>query len=90
DRFFATGNMAHLTQLFTKPPATYAAPAPYGAGHCTFTDTEQVGLVTALDSWVRTGVRTTPEAAKKLFTAPTGLDTAYYPTPFPLLADKPS
>ncbi|MDX6265656.1 MAG: hypothetical protein QOD70_396 [Frankiales bacterium] len=85
DRFFSNGDAAHLTQLFTKPPATYNAPAPYGAGHCNFTDTEQLGLVAALDGWVRTGVRATPESAVKLFKAPTGLDPAYYPLPFPLL-----
>lgn len=85
DRFFSNGDTSHLTQLFTKPPATYTAPAPYGAGHCNFTDTEQVGLITALDSWVRTGVRTTTTAAAKLFAAPTGFDPAYYPQPFPLL-----
>jgi pimeloyl-ACP methyl ester carboxylesterase len=85
DRFFATGNGAHLTQLFTRPPATYTAPAPYGAGHCTFTDTEQVGLITTLDSWVRTGVRVTPTAAVALFAKPTGLDQTYYPLSFPLL-----
>jgi pimeloyl-ACP methyl ester carboxylesterase len=85
DRFFQTGHIANLTQLFTKPPATYAAPAPYGAGHCTFTDSEQVGLVTGLDGWVRTGTRLTPELATHLFAAPTGLDPAYYPLPFPLL-----
>jgi pimeloyl-ACP methyl ester carboxylesterase len=85
DRFFQNGNVEHLTQLFTKPPATYAAPAPYGAGHCNFTDTEQVGLISALDSWVRTGVRVTPTAAEALFAKPTGLDPGYYPLPFPLL-----
>lgn len=88
DRFFAAGNTSHLTQLFTKPPATYAAPAPYGAGHCNFTDTEQVGLVSALDAWVRTGVRTTTDSAAKLFAAPTGLDVAYYPLGFPLQKKK--
>ena len=84
DRFFSTGNSSHLTQLFTKPPATYKAPAPYGAGHCNFTDTEEQGLVAALDGWVRSGKRTTTADAVKLFAAPTGLDPAYYPTPFPL------
>ncbi|MCW2543609.1 MAG: hypothetical protein JWM40_1161 [Frankiales bacterium] len=88
DRFFATGNSKDLTQLFTKPPATYAAPAPYGAGHCNFTDSEQVGLVTTLDHWVRTGVRSTPAYAATVFAAPTGLDTTYYPLAFPLAKQK--
>jgi pimeloyl-ACP methyl ester carboxylesterase len=85
DRFFANGAISRLTQLFTKPPATYTAPAPYGAGHCNFTDSEQVGLVTVLDTWVRTGVRATPASAATVFAAPTGLDQDYYPLPFPLL-----
>lgn len=63
---------------------TYAPPAPYGAGHCNFTDAEQLGLVATLDAWVRTGVKATPVSAAKLFTSPTGLDPAYYPLPFPL------
>ena len=84
DRFLAHAKLANLTQLFTKPPATYAAPAPYGAGHCNFTVSEQVGLVATLDSWVRTGTRPTPEDARAFFSSPTGLDPAYYPLPFPL------
>lgn len=28
--------------------------APYGAGHCTFTDEQRIGAVTALDTWVQT------------------------------------
>ncbi|MCU1593045.1 MAG: hypothetical protein JWO12_437 [Frankiales bacterium] len=84
DRFFATKSTGELTQLFTKPPATYAAPAPYGAGHCNFTDTEQTGLIATLDGWVRTGVKATPATAVKLFEQPTGLDPTYYPLPFPL------
>jgi pimeloyl-ACP methyl ester carboxylesterase len=85
DRYFKNGNVEHLTQLFTKPPTTFTSPAPYGAGHCNFTDTEQVGLITALDGWVRTGVRVTPASAVAMFAKPTGLDPAYYPLPFPLL-----
>ena len=85
DRFFTTGNASHITQLFTKPPATFTAPAPYGAGHCNFTETEELGLVATLDKWVRTGVRTTVESAAADFKAPTGFDPTYYPNPFPLL-----
>ncbi len=84
DRFAAHRALGHLTQLFTKPPATYAAPAPYGAGHCNFTTTEQVGLVKVLDRWVLTGKRPAPADAVASFAAPTGLDPTYYPLPFPL------
>ena len=75
----------YLTRLYTKPPATYSAPAPYGAGHCNFTDTEQLGLVATLDHWVRTGDQPTVQSAKANFKAPTGYDDTYYPGPFPLL-----
>jgi pimeloyl-ACP methyl ester carboxylesterase len=88
DRFYKTGNVANLTQLFTKPPATYAAPAPYGAGHCNFTDSEQVGLVATLDHWVRTGTRSTPQFAATVFAQPTGLDLTFYPAAFPLSSGK--
>jgi pimeloyl-ACP methyl ester carboxylesterase len=85
DRFYATKHLGSLTQLFTKPPATYTK-APYGAGHCTFTASEQVGLVSTLDHWVLTGTRATPAYAKTVFLAPTGLDTTFYPPAFPLLS----
>jgi hypothetical protein len=84
DRFFKSGDSAHLTQLFTKPPTTYTAPAPYGAGHCNFTRTEEDGLIAVLDHWVRTGVRATPSYAVSVVAKPTGLDPSYYPDPFPL------
>lgn len=84
DRVFKAGGTPRLLQLYTKAPATYSAPAPYGAGHCTFTPTEEVGLVTVLDGWVRTGHRPTLDQAKAAFAPPTGLDTSYAPLPFPL------
>ena len=44
------------------PPQTYAAPAPYGAGHCNFTAAQRVAAVGVLDAWVRTARR--PDAAR--------------------------
>lgn len=85
DRVFQAGRILQLTQVFTKPPATYAAPAPYGAGHCNFTASEQVGLITSLDRWVRTGVRATPASVKAVTGEPNGLDVSFGPPPFPLL-----
>lgn len=87
DRFFANGDTEHLTQLFTKPPATFTE-APFGAGHCNFTDTEHVGLVESLDNWVRTGVRTTVQSAQAYFKSPTGFDPTFYPAAFPLFRGK--
>jgi pimeloyl-ACP methyl ester carboxylesterase len=54
----ATGS---LVQLFTAPPTSYTE-APYGAGHCNFTKTEIVGVVSLLDNWVRYGVYAAPGA----------------------------
>jgi len=47
-----------LVQLYIAPPASYSetTKAPYGAGHCNFSDEQRVGLVTALDNWVRRDV----------------------------------
>jgi pimeloyl-ACP methyl ester carboxylesterase len=55
-----------LVQLFTAPPSRYAT-APYGAGHCNFTTTELVGVMTLLDNWVRYGQYAGPGAAAKVF-----------------------
>ena len=55
------GGTGSLVQLFTAPPSTYQK-APYGAGHCNFTDTELEGVVTLLDNWVRYGVYAGPGA----------------------------
>jgi hypothetical protein len=48
-----------LKQIFTAPPAKYTL-APYGAGHCNFTTTEAVGVITILDKWVRKGLYPAP------------------------------
>ncbi len=50
-----------LVQLFTAPPTTYTT-APYGAGHCTFTTTEWLGVVSLLDNWVHYGQYAGPGA----------------------------
>jgi len=81
----ADGGVRNLVQLYTKAPQTYDAPAPYGAGHCNFTASEQVGLVTVLDAFVRTGVRPTTRDTNRAFVQPTGLDTTFEATPFALL-----
>jgi pimeloyl-ACP methyl ester carboxylesterase len=83
------GTSATLVQLFTKTPQTYAAPAPYGAGHCNFSTAEQLGLVKVIDQFVRTGKRPTPADDSTAFgTGPNGLDATYSPIPFPLLAQR--
>jgi hypothetical protein len=57
-RVAAASQTGRLVQLYIAPPATYSETtgAPYGAGHCNFSDQQREGLVTALDNWVRRGV----------------------------------
>jgi pimeloyl-ACP methyl ester carboxylesterase len=79
----STAKTADLVQLYTKAPARYAKPAPYGAGHCNFTTDELVGSVTALDGWVRGGVYPTVPAVTSAFRSDPGLDLSYRPGPWP-------
>ena len=70
-------------QLFIQPPA-YATGAPYGAGHCNFSTTQYVGVVDAIDGWVRTGSRPTATELTQLFAAqPGALDLDYRPAAWP-------
>ncbi len=74
---------ALMQQLFIQPPA-YATGAPYGAGHCNFTATQYVGVVDAIDGWVRTGSRPTATELTQLFAAqPGALDLDYRPAAWP-------
>jgi pimeloyl-ACP methyl ester carboxylesterase len=79
----STAKTADLVQLFTKAPATYPKPAPYGAGHCNFTTDELTGTVTLLDGWVRSGVYPVGQTVTKAFGSDTGLDLTYRPAPWP-------
>jgi hypothetical protein len=74
---------SRLVQLYIAPPASYAetAKAPYGAGHCNFSDQQRVGLVTALDNWVRRDVY--PTQAGLTPTLGDGLDPAFLPGQWP-------
>lgn len=74
---------ADLVQLYTKAPAHYAKPAPYGAGHCNFTTDELTGSVAALDGWVRGGVYPAGPAVTAAFRSDPGLDLSYRPGPWP-------
>ncbi|HEX2903783.1 MAG TPA: hypothetical protein VHO01_10055 [Jatrophihabitans sp.] len=75
-----TGN---LVQLYIAPPKTYSetTKAPYGAGHCNFSDQERVGLITALDNWVRKRVYPTQVGLTSVIGK--GLDPSYTPGPWP-------
>lgn len=68
---------------FYTPLAPRYSDAPYGAGHCNFTVTEETGAIRVLDEWVRTGRRPDPGAADAAFRPPDGLDLAFRPGPWP-------
>jgi pimeloyl-ACP methyl ester carboxylesterase len=67
-----------LVQLYIAPPTTYdeSSGAPYGAGHCNFTDEQRSGLLTALDNWVKRDVYPVPAGLGGEL-GPDGLDAAY-------------
>ena len=67
-----------LVQLYIAPPTTYdeSNGAPYGAGHCNFTDQQRSGLLTALDNWVKRDVYPVPDGLSGEL-GPDGLDAAY-------------
>ena len=50
-----------------------------GVGHCNFTGTQILTAVSAIDLWVRTGMR--PTAAS--FPAALGFDSTFVPPPMP-------
>ncbi|MFM8353196.1 MAG: hypothetical protein ACKN9D_19270 [Actinomycetales bacterium] len=66
DRVRSGGSAGLLRTVVIEPPAAYGTAelesamnagelAPYGAGHCRFTDEQRLGAVTALDAWVQSG-----------------------------------
>jgi pimeloyl-ACP methyl ester carboxylesterase len=82
-RVAAKGRSDRLVQLYVAPPASYSEStgAPYGAGHCIFSDEQRVGLITGLDNWVRRSVY--PTQAGLLPELGEGLDPAYQPGAWP-------
>jgi pimeloyl-ACP methyl ester carboxylesterase len=82
-RVAAKQQSGRLVQLFIAPPASYSetAKAPYGAGHCNFSDGQRVGLIDTLDSWVRQGVYPSPAGIGSVIGE--GLQPAFIPGPWP-------
>jgi hypothetical protein len=83
DRVRAAGQQLRLLQLYVVPPATFDAPAPYGAGHCNFTADQRLATVQLLDTWVRTGVRPTGSQVHQAISSVPGMDASYVPSPWP-------
>ena len=82
-RAAAAKRSSQLVQFYIAPPKTYSETekAPYGAGHCRFSDDQRLGLVTVLDGWVRRSVYPVPAGAARQFGA--GVDPAYRPGQWP-------
>ncbi|MEO9240677.1 MAG: hypothetical protein ABI418_21605 [Jatrophihabitantaceae bacterium] len=82
-RVAAKNQSGRLVQLYIAPPASYSetAKAPYGAGHCNFSDGQRVGLINALDSWVRDGAYPNPAGIGQIIGD--GLNPVYVPGPWP-------
>jgi pimeloyl-ACP methyl ester carboxylesterase len=82
-RAAAAKRSARLVQFYIAPPKTYSetTKAPYGAGHCRFTDAQRQGLIDVLDGWVRRSVY--PNAAGSAEQLGEGVDPAYQPGPWP-------
>jgi hypothetical protein len=83
ERAQAKGASGKLVQLYVQAPATYpeSTGAPYGAGHCNFTDQQREGLIATLDGWVRSSVYPVPVGVAGAFGA--GLDASYTPADWP-------
>ncbi|HEU5271066.1 MAG TPA: hypothetical protein VFU36_14165 [Jatrophihabitans sp.] len=83
DRVSAKQQAGKLVQLYIAPPLTYSEStgAPYGAGHCVFSDEQREGLVTALDNWVRRNVYPTQVGLARVIGE--GLNPVYVPGPWP-------
>ncbi len=70
----AADGQHNVDLLLTAPPSHYAPKpgAPYGAGHCNFTDASKVGVIGVLDQWVSTGKRPTESDIARLLGSGSG------------------
>jgi hypothetical protein len=87
-RVRAAGRSGSLVQLYITAPPIFSekTKAPYGAGHCNFSDEQRIGLITVLDKWVRQSAY--PVQAGIAPDLGAGYDPLYVPGPWP--GDEPS
>ena len=81
----ARGSEELLVTGITVAPGTYPQDpgAPYGAGHCNFTDATRVGAIEALSEWVETGVAPTAEGLSAALGSGSGYDPKFTLPPWP-------
>lgn len=80
------GNVdAELVQLYTIAPNEYSEEtgAPYGAGHCNFTQRSRIAVIDLLDNWVRNGVYPGPVAIENAMGSDSGYNGIYTPGAWP-------
>lgn len=84
-RVAAAKKTANVLQLFVAPPATYAdasatgGGAPYGAGHCIFTQGQWLAQLATLESFVAAKSKPSAAAVATIWTGTPGLDQAFVP-----------
>jgi pimeloyl-ACP methyl ester carboxylesterase len=83
-RAAAAKRSAKLVQFYIAPPKTYSETekAPYGAGHCRFSDGQRLGLINVLDGWVRHSIFPSPSGSAGQLGE--GVDPAYQPGQWPV------
>lgn len=82
----AAGNArSELVQAFTVAPGTYSQEtgAPYGAGHCNFTQESRIAVIDLLDNWVKNGVYPGTQAIQDAMGPLSGYSANYAPGPWP-------
>ncbi len=82
-RVSSQGKTGSLVQLYIAPPKTYSETdgAPYGAGHCNFSDGQREGLITALNNWVNKGIYPTQAGLASVIGE--GLNPSFTAGPWP-------
>ena len=74
-----------LVQLYTVAPTTYPedSGAPYGAGHCNFTNQSRIAVIDLLNRWVRNGVYPGGVAIRLAMGTESGYNEVYRPSAGP-------
>ena len=78
-----------LSQFYIRAPSTYSEStrAPYGAGHCNFSDQQREGLIAVVDTWARGGGYPNAGGVSSFFGD--GFDATYVAQAWPA-AEEPS
>ena len=83
-RVVAAGKTANVLQLFVKPPAytdmsTVSPGAPYGAGHCRFTQGQWIAQLATLQSFIAAKSKPAVTTVSTIWGTTPGLDRGFRP-----------